>query len=146
MSIAVVLGWSTIYKPGCPLPPSYAKAHVISSLGLLFYFGRIHPPDALWESKHEPEGCVCEASVCVCSFIWLLWGAWRLLFLTFSRFIYINQLVSRSSLLPEEVLMVFGFPSQFLFSPSTVPWAFRLLRWCRLLFTVSLPLWGYASL
>ena len=24
----MVLGWSIIYKPGRPLPPSYAKAHV----------------------------------------------------------------------------------------------------------------------
>ena len=62
MTIGVVLGWSFINNPGRPVHPFCVKAHVILVLGLLFYFGRTHPPDAFLESKHEPEGYVCETS------------------------------------------------------------------------------------
>lgn len=68
------------------MPPFCVKSHAILILGLLFYFGGTHAPDAFWESKHEAEGYVCETSH-VCNFIYLiasLRGAWSLLFLTIS--------------------------------------------------------------
>lgn len=66
MTIAVVLGWSFINNPGRPGPPFCVKAHVILVLGLLFYFGRTHPPDAFLGSKHEPEGCLWDLTCLQC--------------------------------------------------------------------------------
>ena len=60
MRIAVVLESSFINNLGHPVPPFCVQSRVILVLGLLFYFGGTHPPDAFEESKHELEGYVCE--------------------------------------------------------------------------------------